>query len=1196
MADELQNPRQIFSEALERQTPEERRRYLDEACGGDVDLRCRLETLLQAHEQAGDFLEAPALGGAETLDMPPLCVGPGTVIGRYKLLEKIGEGGMAVVYMAEQEQPVRRKVALKIIKLGMDTKNVIARFEAERQALALMDHPNVAKIFDGGTTDTGRPYFVMELVRGVSITEYCDTNRLSPRERLGLFVQVCQAVQHAHTKGIIHRDLKPSNVMVTLHDSRPVPKIIDFGIAKATNQRLTEQTLFTRYAQIIGTPEYMSPEQAQLSGLDIDTRTDVYSLGVLLYELLAGTTPFSEEELRKAGFLEMQRVIREQEPVKPSTRLSTLGATLTDIAQHRGCTPDLLCKAIRGDLDWIVMKSLEKDRIRRYETASGLAEDIRRHLEHEPVVARPPSTAYRVQKFVRRNQVTVTAASMVALALVLGIVASTWLAFRERQQRQRAEAGKLLALGQTRLEGDPTAALAYARASLELADSPEARRFAVKVLWRGPVARILPVERMTREHQLPQDPSLLGRIELSPDGHWLAAPSGSNRRVLIFPWDGGPPRALPPQPGGNTWASEFGPRSDLLITGGFGSSMRFWSVPELKEVRTIELGGFYSWAGVRGNKLLTCTWMDKEGTNLLLRAWPLPEGKPEVLGTFPRPKGRGLDDFDPSGTMVAYGREGAVCVRSFDSSRPWAEWVLGQGSDEVRNVAFGPRGDCLASLHRSGEIRIWSMAGEAADPLRVLRGPQYESPLLRFDPEGRLLTQTGPNNAFFLWDVDGPPDSEPVVVGRPGPAFALLAAFDRRGEWLATSNGIDEVEFWPLRTPRVRAIRGITSTVWHMAFTCDSRWLATCAFRQSARLWPLSAADGSARDLLPGEPCVSVATHPTRGEVLVGTTHGEVFLCPTEGGSPRRLPGGWAGRAMANAVAFDPAGRWTVASPYSGGRGFKDPNDRVVRMWDLESEQERIYSIAHLTDADWDGAAFSLGFDTDGRLYGSLGKRGDIVRLTLPAEPEGEVRSETVVSAVSSRPLLSPDGRLLLVMASSKTAASHNQQYEQLLLFDLVEGTSRQITTHGDLLSPAAAFDLSGRVIVTGDVDGVVRVGPITGEDPHLLLGHEGMITSVAVSPDGRWIASATEESIRLWPMPDMAELPLHTQPYGELMAKLDALTNLRLVRDAAASTGWKLDIGPFPGWKDAPTWFTPASGSAFGRGRIELTSGVQSR
>jgi len=442
MVSKSKSEEEIYYAAL-KEPPDGRSAYIKAACGDDSELLERVESLLKIRENPNNFLESPLF-----IDQPLTNISlqeqPGTIIDRYKLLEKIGEGGMAVVYMAEQTEPIRRKVALKIIKLGMDTKQVIARFEAERQALAMMDHPNIAKVLDAGATETGRPYFVMELVTGVSITEYCDKNNLSTKERLALFIQVCNAVQHAHQKGIIHRDIKPSNVLVTMHDDKPVPKVIDFGIAKATNQRLTEKTVFTRYAHFIGTPAYMSPEQAQMSGLDVDTRTDIYSLGVLLYELLTGTTPFDADKLREAGYTEIQRIICETDPLKPSTKLSTLGQTITDIAWYRQANPESLRRLIKGDLDWIVMKCLEKDRTRRYETVHELAGDIERHMRNEPILARSPNLVYRSQKFWRRHRSHIMTAAVVTVLLASLVV--TTLLYRRNINARNIQWAQTVAL------------------------------------------------------------------------------------------------------------------------------------------------------------------------------------------------------------------------------------------------------------------------------------------------------------------------------------------------------------------------------------------------------------------------------------------------------------------------------------------------------------------------------------------------------------------------------------------------------------------------------------------------------------------------------------------------------------------------------------------------------------------------------
>jgi serine/threonine protein kinase len=428
----------IFQAAMEPNSPQEREAYLLRECGEDAELRRDVEELLRAAVEAQ--------GVFETRARPPVLEQVGSRIGRYHLLRKIGEGGCGVVYTAEQETPVRRKVALKIVKLGMDTRQVIARFEAERQALALMDHPNIAKVLDAGATQTGRPYFVMELVRGVKITDHCDENQLTARERIGLFVQVCGAIQHAHQKGIIHRDIKPSNILVTVNNGVAVPKVIDFGIAKATQGRLTEKTLFTAFEQIIGTPAYMSPEQSVMTCLDIDTRSDIYSLGVLLYELLTGRTPFDQSELLSSGLDEMRHTIREREPPRPSACLSAMPQEeLTTAASRRHLEPQKLIRLLHGDLEWIVMKCLEKNRAHRYETANGLATDLQHYLADEPVLARPPGNLYRFQKLVRRNKLLFAAGGAVASALVIGLAVSMWLLFREKAARREAVTAETLA-------------------------------------------------------------------------------------------------------------------------------------------------------------------------------------------------------------------------------------------------------------------------------------------------------------------------------------------------------------------------------------------------------------------------------------------------------------------------------------------------------------------------------------------------------------------------------------------------------------------------------------------------------------------------------------------------------------------------------------------------------------------------------
>jgi WD40 repeat protein len=472
--------------------------------------------------------------------------------------------------------------------------------------------------------------------------------------------------------------------------------------------------------------------------------------------------------------------------------------------------------------------------------------------------------------------------------------------------------------------------------------------------------------------------------------------------------------------------------------------------------------------------------------------------------------------------------------------------------------------DGLVSVDEGGEIRIWSPGPGPKPPLRVLRAPKSMEFLLAADVDRTHLARAGASGSVHLWDLRDPRDAEPVVLKRPGDMYTLWGSFDASGQWLVSNNWFT-VAFWPVSSPWKRVLPGYSSG-WGVAFSPDSRWLVSCPTGAAARVWPLRPADGTARSLLPPEPCFGVAVHPAGTHVLVGTTEGKALLHPIGEGPPRELHTGWEGAAGTPALAFDAQGRRAAACPYTAGSGLRDPSARVLRVWDLESGRGRTFSLAHLTNASWEGCD-SVRFAPDGSLY--VAAQGGVTRLVLPRDPDGAVSTETVYAAAGTALDLSRDGRQLLVLA---TRDADVYQYEELLLFDLAAHTPRRLTIHGGRLK-AAALDPSGRVLVTGDLDGAVRVSPVTGGEPHLLLGHSSLVSAVAVSPDGRWIASQSDDALHLWPMPDLTRPPLHTLPHAELLARLDALTNLRVVPDASSSTGWKLDVGPFPGWKDVPTW-----------------------
>jgi WD40 repeat protein/serine/threonine protein kinase/tetratricopeptide (TPR) repeat protein len=1110
----------IFCAAIEKKTAAERIAYLDEVCGDDRKLREEVEELLKAHDSAShSFLKSPP-GIDSTLDTSPLTEGPGTRIGRYKLLQLIGEGGFGVVYMADQERPIHRRVALKIIKLGMDTKQVIARFEAERQALAMMDHPNIARVLDAGATDTGRPYFVMELVKGIPITEYCDKNNLDTQQRLELFIDVCKAVQHAHQKGIIHRDIKPSNVMITLHDGKPVPKIIDFGIAKATQHRLTEKTVFTEFRQFIGTPEYMSPEQAEMSELDIDTRSDIYSLGVLLYELLTGTTPFEAEKLRSAAYDEIRRIIREDEPLKPSTRLSTLGDALTDIAKHRHAQPSELRRIVRGDLDWVVMKALEKDRTRRYETANEFAMDIERHLGNEPVVAGPPSTVYRLRKFARRHRTAVASGLLVATAIVVGLVVSTTLYFQAKRAREKESAARIIAEQARKKE----------TAARDLAEQAES----IAQQQRKKAQRLLARSQIECGMKLLNDGDSLGLLNLL-DARITADEIPDLReqasRLWAIAYDLCSDRLVQVLPYADNLA--FSPDGKLLATTN-GRTAWLWDTatgrphsPPLRFERLIGAIAFspngkllaaHSLEGI--SRLCNTNTGQLAGPVLQRKGGPLKssKGRNELIN-----EAQWSASFSPDSKLLATAcLDGTVRLWETDTGRPYGQPLRHNG--EVRTVAFSPDGKLLASGAYDSTARLWEITSREPN-CSVLKQPDWVRKIA-FSPDGNLvatMVRGDLGRSAYIWLSDTGQLHKRLDHG----GWLLDMAFSPDGRILATAAGDWTVRLWdvtkgePYGEPlhHEAAVRAV-------AFNPDGRMLATGSVDKTLRLWDISS----------GRPYGQPIHHQGAVGKVVFSEDGEYIAAGAWDGTTRiwrtsqLLKTEVVPRQSGPKVgATGSTGHVLVDDIISDGKVGAIISGKTVHLWDTTTFKILGKPLRH------DNYVSAAAFSPDKKLF-AMGSHGadfydynsaDIrlweiatSRLFVPLlEIEGAV--EEVV--------FSPDGKLL--------AGASQQWYANV--FDVVTGRLlRTLFCNGRVW--AVAFSPDGRILATGLEDGLVQQWDVaTGQQLALPLRHPAQVWTVAFSPDGKLLATASGEDgriVRLWDVsigPPYHSLELPAQAVG---------------------------------------------------------------
>jgi WD40 repeat protein/serine/threonine protein kinase len=1100
MKEEPKDIKIIFSEALEKKTPQERAAYLERACGDDTNLRAKVEDLLKAHEEAGSFLDAPPFDPNVTLNTSPLTEGPGTIIGRYKLLEQIGEGGFGVVYMAEQQEPIRRRVALKIIKLGMDTKQVIARFEAERQALAMMDHPNIAGVLDAGATETGRPYFVMELVKGIPITEYCDKNNLDTQQRLELFIDVCKAVQHAHQKGIIHRDIKPSNVMITLHDGKPVPKVIDFGIAKATSHRLTEKTLFTKYAQMIGTPEYMSPEQAEMSCLDIDTRTDIYSLGVLLYELLTSATPFDAKELREAGYIQMQRIIRETEPLKPSTKLSTMGDALTDIAKHRDVQPGELCKIVRGDLDWVVMKTIEKDRTRRYETANELAMDIQRHLSNEPVEASPPSTLYRFRKLVQKHRRTVAAVITIAATLIIGLVVSSTMYFvanrarwSEAVARTQAEQAKVIAeqaekvaqeqknIAETKAE-DLRRAM-YAN-SIQLADAKykEGNIKRVHELLDSCPNDLRGWEWNRLNHIMDQSSVTLRGHEdeiwclaLSPDGKQVAS-GDVNGIIKLWNWETGIELKTFHRHTDYVTSLAFSPDGSRLASGSGDQVIKIWDISKGQEVMTLR---GHSWinsvAFSPDNKFIASA-----GDDAQVRIWDISKGE-EVI-TFGGEQGEVRSVvFNPDGKRIASGNSDKT-VTIWDASSGKKLMTLSGHKETVNSVKFTPDGKYIASGSWDGTVKVWNAS--TGEEKMTLRGHTKSVVSVAFDWNGKYIVSCSNDNTIKIWDVS---TGEELITLRGHCDSVDSALFSLDGKKIISGGPDKTLKVWDIGTCSEQIAMRISRTLTgFIAFSQDSKRIASEDIRGAGiEVW--DAEIGKELMTLYGHRGVvkQVVFSPDGNRMASGSRDNTIKVWDAPTGKVLMTFHGHKEEVFS--LAFSPDGKRIVSGSL----------DKTIKVWDISTKTELMTLLGH---KDW---VYSVAFSPDGKRIIS-GSKDETIKIW---DVSKRIELMTLQHKLGTWSVaFSPDGNHIVSAGGGV-----------IKIWDAETGCEL-MTLSGHLgLVSSVSFSPDGKRLVSGGMNGDVKVwDAITGSEL-ITLNEFSAVYSVAFSPDGHSLAAGGYGGIVVW-------------------------------------------------------------------------------